>query len=83
MIADFACSYYFRRPTDGNITGIGFGIIAKLTGIGSGSESKSLPESDSESLKVDSPQVWAVIASPACPCGESHQTTCHIVEECP
>ena len=38
---------------DGNITGIGFGIIAKLPGIGF----KSLPESDSESLKVDSPQV--------------------------
>ena len=26
---------------------------------------------------------WGVIASPACPCGESHQTTRHIVEECP
>ena len=26
---------------------------------------------------------WGVIASPACPCGESHQTTMHIVEECP
>ena len=26
---------------------------------------------------------WDVIASPACPCGESHQTTRHIVEECP
>ena len=26
---------------------------------------------------------WAVIASPACPCGESHQATRHIVEECP
>ena len=25
---------------------------------------------------------WGVIASPACPCGESHQTTRHIVEEC-
>ena len=25
---------------------------------------------------------WGVIASPACPCGESHQTTI-IVEECP
>ena len=24
---------------------------------------------------------WGVIASPACPCGESHQTTRHIVEE--
>ena len=24
-----------------------------------------------------------VISSPACPCGESHQTTRHIVEECP
>ena len=23
---------------------------------------------------------WSVIASPACPCGESHQTTMHIVE---
>ena len=26
---------------------------------------------------------WGVITSPACPCGESHQTTMHIVEECP
>ena len=26
---------------------------------------------------------WGVFASPACPCGESHQTTMHIVEECP
>ena len=26
---------------------------------------------------------WGVIASPACPCGENHQTTRHIVEECP
>ena len=26
---------------------------------------------------------WGVIASPACPCGESHHTTRHIVEECP
>ena len=26
---------------------------------------------------------WGVIASPACPWGESHQTTRHIVEECP
>ena len=26
---------------------------------------------------------WGVIASPACPCGESHQTITHIVEECP
>ena len=26
---------------------------------------------------------WGVIASPACPSGESHQTTRHIVEECP
>ena len=26
---------------------------------------------------------WGVIASPACPCEESHQTTRHIVEECP
>ena len=26
---------------------------------------------------------WGVIVSPACPCGESHQTTRHIVEECP
>ena len=26
---------------------------------------------------------WGVIASLACPCGESHQTTRHIVEECP
>ena len=26
---------------------------------------------------------WGLIASPACPCGESHQTTRHIVEECP
>ena len=26
---------------------------------------------------------WGVTASPACPCGESHQTTRHIVEECP
>ena len=26
---------------------------------------------------------WGVIASPACPCGESHQTPRHIVEECP
>ena len=26
---------------------------------------------------------WGVIASPACPCGESHQATRHIVEECP
>ena len=26
---------------------------------------------------------WGVIASPACPCGESHQTTRHIFEECP
>ena len=26
---------------------------------------------------------WGVIASPACPCGGSHQTTRHIVEECP
>ena len=26
---------------------------------------------------------WGVITSPACPCGESHQTTRHIVEECP
>ena len=26
---------------------------------------------------------WGVIASPDCPCGESHQTTSHIVEECP
>ena len=26
---------------------------------------------------------WGVIASPACPCGESHQTTRHIVDECP
>ena len=26
---------------------------------------------------------WGMIASPACPCGESHQTTRHIVEECP
>ena len=26
---------------------------------------------------------WGVIASPACLCGESHQTTRHIVEECP
>ena len=26
---------------------------------------------------------WGVIASPACSCGESHQTTRHIVEECP
>ena len=26
---------------------------------------------------------WGVIASPACPCGESHPTTRHIVEECP
>ena len=26
---------------------------------------------------------WGVIASPACPCGESHQTTRHIVEACP
>ena len=25
---------------------------------------------------------WGVIASPACPCGESHQTTMHLVEEC-
>ena len=27
--------------------------------------------------------IWGVIASPACPCGESRQTTRHIVEECP
>ena len=26
---------------------------------------------------------WGVITSAACPCGESHQTTRHIVEECP
>ena len=26
---------------------------------------------------------WGMIASPACPCGESDQTTMHIVEECP
>ena len=26
---------------------------------------------------------WGVIASPACPCGEIHTTTRHIVEECP
>ena len=26
---------------------------------------------------------WGVIVSPACPCGESHQTTRHSVEECP
>ena len=26
---------------------------------------------------------WGVIASPACPCGESHKTTRHIVEDCP
>ena len=26
---------------------------------------------------------WGVITSPTCPCGESHQTTRHIVEECP
>ena len=26
---------------------------------------------------------WGVITSPACPCGESHQSTRHIVEECP
>ena len=26
---------------------------------------------------------WGVIASPACPCGESHQTTRHTVDECP
>ena len=26
---------------------------------------------------------WGVIASPACPRGESHQSTRHIVEECP
>ena len=26
---------------------------------------------------------WGVIASPACPCGESIQTTRHTVEECP
>ena len=26
---------------------------------------------------------WGVIASPACPCRESHQTRRHIVEECP
>ena len=26
---------------------------------------------------------WGVIAWPACPCGESHQSTRHIVEECP
>ena len=26
---------------------------------------------------------WGVIASPACPCGETHHTTRHIVEECP
>ena len=26
---------------------------------------------------------WGVIASPACPCREGHQTTRHIVEECP
>ena len=26
---------------------------------------------------------WGVIASPACPSVESHQTTRHIVEECP
>ena len=26
---------------------------------------------------------WAVINSPARPCGESHQTTRHIIEECP
>ena len=26
---------------------------------------------------------WGVIASPACPCGESHHTTRHIVEEYP
>ena len=26
---------------------------------------------------------WGVIASPACPCGESHPATRHIVEECP
>ena len=25
---------------------------------------------------------WGVIASPACPCGESHHNTRHIVEEC-
>ena len=26
---------------------------------------------------------WGVITTPACPCGENHQTTRHIVEECP
>ena len=26
---------------------------------------------------------WGVIASPACPCGDDHHTTRHIVEECP
>ena len=29
------------------------------------------------------PGRWGVIASPACPCRESHHITRHIVEECP
>ena len=36
-----------------------------------------------QARRAESLYRWGVIASPACPCGESHQTTRHIVEECP